>query len=68
MTKTTGMQTVKQAKSYYTKENYHQQNSEKGYFYSNSNQLMDFLGLDYSQEVTNKTHFELIEGFNPKNA
>ena len=66
MTTTSAMQTVPQSKTYYVKENYYQKNSEKGYFHSNSNNLLEHLGLSHNLEINEELHFKLIEGYNPK--
>ncbi|NEW59904.1 relaxase domain-containing protein [Sulfurovum sp. bin170] len=56
-------QKATQAETYYTKENYYQKNSEKGYFRGSA--LSEF-GINENQTVTQETYLSLLHGFNPK--
>ncbi|MCT7604575.1 relaxase domain-containing protein [Aliarcobacter butzleri] len=67
MTKVGEMQLVTQSKSYLVKENYHQKNSEVGYFHSTNNKLLEIMGLKQNQEVDSETHISLIDGINSAN-
>lgn len=58
-------QSRKQAEDYLTKENYYQKNSEKGYIYSSSKELLNILNLNQGHEVNNEIHTNLINNRNP---
>lgn len=55
-------QVAGQAKNYLSKENYYQQNSERGYFHGDG---LKYLGLQENQDVTPELYDKLLEGFNP---
>lgn len=58
-------QSRKQAEDYLTKENYYQKDSEKGYIYSSSKELLKILNLTQGQEINNEIHTSLINNRNP---
>ena len=66
MTTTSEMQTVAQSENYLEKEDYYQNKSSKGNFFSNSNKLLEHLGLEHNQDTTKELYLKLINGFNPK--
>lgn len=66
MVKTSKAQTVQQSENYLEKEDYYQNDSSKGNFYSNSNRLLEHLGLEHNQETSKEIYLKLINGFNPK--
>lgn len=54
-----------QAEDYLQKENYYQQNSEKGYFYGNE-KILEKLGISQEQEVDTTTYLNLLKAYNPE--
>lgn len=67
MTSMSRPQSRKQAKDYLTSENYYQKNSEQGYVYSSSKELLKIVDLTQGQEVNNEIHSNLIDNRNPFN-
>lgn len=65
MTTMSKPQSRKQAKGYLIRENYYMQDSEKGYVYSSSKELLKVLNLTQGQEVNNEIHSNLIDNRNP---
>ena len=66
MVTTSKMQTAEQSENYLEKEDYYQNNSSKGNFFSNSNKLLEHLGLEHNQTTNKELYLKLINGFNPK--